>query len=79
MTGAVTGVPMGVAPFMMVKVTLPTFTVPAPLVTVALSVTGALAVLKVAVVLTAAVVETAGFKVSVCVASTLPRKVAVPE
>jgi len=70
----VTGEPIVVAPCVTVKVTVPAFTVPCPLVTVAESVTFWLLALKFAVALAAVVVVAAPFTVSVWVLSLLVAK-----
>ncbi len=63
-TLTVTGVPTGVVPLRMVKVSVPSLTVPAALVTVALRVTFCAAALKVAEALAAAVAVAAALTVS---------------
>jgi hypothetical protein len=68
----VTGLPITVAPCFTVNVTVPTFTAPAPLVTVAVNPTLWLLVLKLAVAFAAVVVVPAELIVSVCVLSLLP-------
>ena len=74
----VTGVPIVVPPCDTVNVTVPAFTVPDPLVTVADSVTFWLLALNVAVALVPAVVVAPAPTVSVCVASLLVARFVVP-
>ncbi len=70
--------PMTVVPLRMVKVSVPLLTVPAALVTVALSATVWAPELKVAEALAAAVALAAALTVKWCVLSVKPRKSAVP-
>jgi hypothetical protein len=74
----VTGVPMVVPPCDTVKVTVPTFTVPAPLVTVADNVTFWLLLLKTAEAFAPVVVVEPAPTVSVCVLSVLALRFPVP-
>ena len=70
----VTALPITVAPCFTVNVTVPTFTAPAPLVTVAANVTLWLLALKLADAFAATVVVPASPIVSVCVLSLLVAK-----
>ena len=76
-TFAITGVPIGVMPLRIVKVSVPSLTVPAELLTVALSGTFCAALLKGTEALGAVVVVVAGVTVRWCVLSELPPKFGV--
>ncbi len=73
-----TGEPIMVVPLRMVKVSVPSLTVPAALVMVALRVTFCAPPLKVAEALAAAVAVAAALTSSVWLVSVEPRKLVVP-